>query len=308
MTTSRTRFMRFAALCGVAMTALTVIPVAGAPAAQSANSAFSCSSSRNVDHYTIVNARGSSGGGTAAAARAFVPNNRPDYPSMVTLENPPVVDVPAIQTKLANKSAAAGRQAMFVHLELNYPARMGATKPSNGSEMKASMETYNASVAKGLESLEQAAAAARAGCPSTKIVALGYSQGSEVLQRFMSRSRNDVYAPMVHRVILVGNPQRSDGAPRVQYNTGVGQVSGTGLTASATSAVTVRTAWSGKVFDYCYSGDQICALPKSIGSQLKTAVSTGTFNSKAASVYRSIDWTGHWSHPSSFRSAITARF
>lgn len=292
----------------VALLALT-LTTALTPTASAAPNPFSCAAQAGRDHYTVLNARGSMPGGTAALARAFVPDNRPDYAAMVTLQTSRAVDVRAIEQALAARSSAAGRGAIFVHLELSYPAWLGTTSPANGTALRASLETYEASVAKGLSSLEQAAAAARAGCPSTKIVALGYSQGAEVLQRFMSRAGNDAYAPMVHSVILVGSPLRETSAPRIANNPGLASVAGAGLTRAALgAAVTVRAPWSGKVADYCYSADQICALPPAVGQALASAVSSGSFSSAAAASYRSISWAGHSAYPSAFRTAILSRF
>ncbi len=103
----------------------------GASATAATTNPFACTPQAGVDHYTVLNVRGSREGGTAAHAAAFRPVNRPDYAERVQLATSRAVDVAAVEQRLAARSSAAGRRALFVHLELSYPAWMGTTSPSN---------------------------------------------------------------------------------------------------------------------------------------------------------------------------------
>ena len=127
---------------------------------------------------------------------------------------------------------------------------------------------------------------------------------------FMARveARNDRFAATVSSVVLVGNPLRDSTSTAVTRDPGLAAVNATGLTRYANGPVVVRPAWAGKVADFCYARDQICALPPATGAVVARVASTGQYSAAAAATYRQISWSEHSAYPASFRTAILARF
>ncbi len=159
---------------------------------------------------------------------------------------------------------------------IGYPAGFGGAVPGGGSA------PYAISVADARRSLDAAVSEIVEACPATRIAAIGYSQGAQVISGFaadVGAGRGPVDADRIAGIALYAHPDRAPDAPTFPGRpgqltpdpapgTGGGAVSGVRITnppaggGGIADGHTAYGALTGRVADICTDGDLACSAPE----------------------------------------------
>ncbi|KAK5134159.1 carbohydrate esterase [Meristemomyces frigidus] len=158
-------------------------------------------------------------------------------------------------------SPGYGSSSIVVNEVLNaYPGSTAEaiTYPACGGQASCGSISYSSSVATGATAVYNAVSAFAAKCPSTKLVLVGYSQGSEIFDDSLcggsdqgTSSFKSIASFNIKAVIFQGDPRFIAGAP---YNVGTCKAGGF----SARPAGSSCGSYNSLIQSYCDAADPYC--------------------------------------------------